>query len=566
MSVDDQTALLALLGAGAAAGLGRALRASRRRPARLACAPELNVLLVVTDQERSWDQLPAGFIDRHCPSRASLRERGVVFGGAHTPIQLCSMARGAMYTGVHPQNNGLWENVPVPMARDLSRSLPTLGSMMREAGYYVGYAGKWHLSKLPLVGDAGARRMRAIVRSYGFGESETQGELDGANAGFEHDDATTDAALRFIATHRGAEAPWFLAVNLVNPHDVMYYTSGEAMTRSRASAFPSPSVRPPRTRLYQEDLGYEVLGSSGPEGLRDRPPAVREYGAVWDALFGQLELDRGDVAREFQNFYWNCLRDSDRCLGRLLAGLASLGAADRTIVVFTSDHGEYLGAHGLRGKGVSAYREGSRVPLVVCHPDGPSGVYADNLASHIDIAPTLLGFAGASPSDAAERFPQLVGHDLGEVVAGTRGTTTARDREGILTYWTGLAYIDREAPRLVAEAMERRGPARGLALLAMLRRIAWDKRGHMRGLTTGRWKFCRYFRPGAHHQPGDVSELRRRNDVELYDTRADPAERTNLADVPGLEATLAELNARTNARIRSEIGTDCGAFVPRFAR
>ncbi|MEM1414600.1 MAG: sulfatase-like hydrolase/transferase [Myxococcota bacterium] len=560
--MDEQALVLAALGL--ASGAGYAARRRQRRRAQLPRprGPRLNVLFVLTDQERSWDQLPAGFIDRHCPARASLRDEGVQIGGAHTPIQLCAMARGAVYTGVHAPNNGLWENVPVPMARDLSKALPTLGTMMEDAGYRVGYAGKWHLSKVP---ERAGAPVASAARRYGFGESEADKELDGANAGRENDGASVDAALRFIARHRGPGAPWFLALNLVNPHDVMYYTSGDAMTRSRVSQFPSPSARPPSTPLYQEDLGYEVVGSWGEATLPGRPPAIREYLEVWNRLFGTLDTCSEDIAREFQNFYWNCLRDSDRQLGRLLAGLRASGEDERTVVVFTSDHGEYLGAHGLRGKGVSAYREGSRVPFVVRHPEGRRGAVAVNLVSLVDLAPTLLALAGIDPSVVREHYPDLVGHDVSAVV-GDAQARTPRDARGILTYWTGLAYLDADAPRMAAEALAKRGLAQKLALARMVRRVDWTKRGHMRGLIDGRWKLSRYFRPGDHHLPKDLEELARRNDVELYDTEADPGELRNLAGDPAHREVLARLNERKNALIREEIGDDAGAFVPFFAR
>ena len=553
-----------------AAGLGAWRHVHRPRPRPRAelghlANTELNVLFVVTDQERSWDQLPKGFIEAHCPARASLLERSVSIDGAHTPIQLCSMARGAIHSGAHAPNNGLWENIPVPMAGDLSTELPTLASMLQDAGFHTGYAGKWHLSKFEGEGSAAASELGAKIRSYGFDETECRAELDGANAGLDNDAETIAASLRFIANQRGADKPWFLAVNLVNPHDVMYYTSGEAMTRTRASEFPSPSVRPPDTPLYQRDLGYALVGPWGSSTLASRPPAVREYFEVWNELLGRMDDSRPEHAREFQNFYWNCIRDSDRHLATLLAGLDALGEAERTIIAFCSDHGEYLGAHGLRAKGVSAYREGSHIPLLIHHPDGLQGVRAPNLASLVDLAPTILGLVGIDRATLAEHYPSLVGHDLSELVWDP-AARTPRDEAGILTYWTGLAYLDRRAPRLAAAAMAKTGLAHKAALLDMLRQLDWDKRGHMRGLYDGRWKFSRYFSPDDHHLPADLDTLAARNDVELYDTAVDPEERDNLASVAIHRDTLARLNDQTNALIRAEIGDDSGDFLPLFAR
>ena len=402
----------------------------------------LNILFVLSDQERSWDLYPPGFIETHCPARTRLLERGTYVDGAHTPIQLCSMARGVVYTGVHAQNNGVWENVPIPTASDLSTELPTLGTLMQDAGYRTGYAGKWHLSKLhphnvPLPED----EVNSIIRSYGFDESEIRHERDGANGGFEEDGLTVAESLRFINRNKDGDQPWFLAVNLLNPHDVMYYTSGPEMTASRVTHYPDESVRPPSDPFYQTDLGYEVFGDWGEASLPGRPEAVRNYMGAYYSTMGEMEMTDPRVARDFQNFYWNCTRDCDRHLAALLDGLEASGEADRTIIVFTSDHGEYLGVHGLRGKGVTAYREASKIPLVICHPDGMKGETVKALASQLDLAPTLLSLAGVDEGALKEQASGLKGHDL-SALAESPDAQTQRDLDGILTYWTSIAFID----------------------------------------------------------------------------------------------------------------------------
>ena len=526
----------------------------------------LNILFILSDQERAWDLYPQGYIETHCPGRTRLLERGTYIDGAHTPIQLCSMSRGVIYTGVHSQNNGVWENVPIPIASDLSTELPTLGSLMQDAGYRTGYAGKWHLTKLhPHNVPLPKEKVNEIVRSYGFDESETRWERDGAGTGFREDGMTVDESLRFIERNKDGDQPWFLAVNFLNPHDIMYYTSGPDMTASRASQFPDESVRPPDAPLYRQDLGYEIVGDWGPGTLPGRPDAVQNYDGCYSAAMGRMEMDDSRIAREFQNFYWNCTRDCDRHLAALLDGLEASGEADRTIIVFTADHGEYLGVHGLRGKGVTAYREGSKVPLIICHPDGMKGKAGQALTSHIDIAPTLLSYAGVAQATLAEQIPVLAGHDIG-ALAGSANTATRRDEDGILTYWTSLAFLDPAAPRILAEALEKKGLSQRIAQISAVQKVDWHKRGQMRGIFDGRWKFSRYFKPSDHHFPAGWEELTARNDLELYDTSADPAERTNLAYDPSYRAEIKRLNARTNALIRTEVGEDRGNFVPMFAR
>ena len=85
--------------------------------------------------------------------------------------------------------------------------------------------------------------------------------------------------------------------------------------------------------------------------------------------------------------------------------LDALGLAQNTIVVYTSDHGEMAGAHGLRGKGPFAYRETTHLPMTIVHPDVTGGRSCKALSGHIDFAPTLLAFAGATPAQVAKQAP-----------------------------------------------------------------------------------------------------------------------------------------------------------------
>jgi arylsulfatase len=107
---------------------------------------------------------------------------------------------------------------------------------------------------------------------------------------------------------------------------------------------------------------------------------------------------------------------------------------------------------------------------------------------------------------------------------------------------------------------------REVAKLRAIRQVDWTKRGMMRGVYDGRWKFARYFSPGDHHIPADWTTLSSRNDLELYDTAADPNEIRNLASDPDHRQALLAMNAKTNALIAKEIGADLGKYIPGFAR
>ncbi len=264
-----------------------------------------------------------------------------------------------------------------------------------------------------------------------------------------------------------------------------------------------------------------------------------------------------------QNYYWNCLRDSDRHLMRLLNTLDEAGDLDNTIIVFTSDHGEMLGTHGIRGKGTFAGREQSRVPMTVVHPTGRRGVECDELGSHVDLARTLLSLIGVPPEQVREQLPMLIGHDLAPFVFDATGPT----REAILLHWTAVLYQNHQG---VARFNRVRSldPADRLAAVVEIMNVSLRSRGQMRGAYDGRFKFQRYGVPFRITQPATWDALQADYDLELFDTVTDPGETTNLASEPGWvdrwRPEIERMNALTNQLIAAEVGVDDGAYVPTF--
>jgi len=444
--------------------------------------------------------------------------------------------------------------------------VPTLGSVFQDGGYLTGYVGKWHLTHM-LNETVAARpeQVQPLVRSFGFDEALLDGEADGAYAGRDLDEAIARRAVDFMHRHSESRKPWMLAVNLVNPHDVMYYTAGDAMTQSRVTQFPDQSARPPTTPLYQQDLGYPVFGTWGPKTRCGKPHAVQEFSRTMDEALGHMPYDNEGVAREFQNYYLNCIRDCDRQLGVVLDGLRKSGQLDKTIIVFTSDHGEFLGAHGLRGKGSSIYREASEVPLLIVHPDAKAARTSQALFSAADLVPTLLGLAGLDTKVYLEQLPKLAGFDLSGLV-NHPNLAGARDEAGILAYWTGLTFLSHENVRRFDNIQKRPPLIRQVAMLQMMRETIREQRGAMRGLITPRYKFARYFKPTEHNSPQSWESLVAANDIELYDLQTDPREIHNLAENPAHRDTVMRLNNQLNTRIAREIGIDDGRFLPIYMR
>lgn len=223
----------------------------------------------------------------------------------------------------------------------------------------------------------------------------------------------------------------------------------------------------------------------------------------------------------------------------LLEVLETTGLADRTIVLYTSEHGERAGAHGMPQKAGTMYKEDMKAPLIVRHPDLSGGRTTPALAAAVDLSPTLLAWAGMAPTQVAERYPQLCGFDLSPAME-TSGGLTERDRRGILfNHAVGCGWM---LPGGEMELTQRR---------------------LYRGVHDGRYKFARYFAPADHHQPGEWETLIQHHDLKLYDTETDPDELVNLAHEPErYRDELLRLNAMTNALIDLEVGLDCGSEYP----
>lgn len=563
MNLSRRRLLLAGLGVAGAAAAGVALRPARgprRVPLATGDRPP-NVLFVVADQERARHLLPAALAlpqhDRLMAGATSLRNMHVVSA-------LCSVSRGTLYTGLHPQHNGVFDNVTMPIGGDLRHDVSTVGHLFQDAGYTTGYFGKWHLSELPIVEPVGREKMARLLRGYGFEASDQDGERDGAQGGYRHDPESVQSALAFIARQRGGEQPWFAALNLVNPHDVMYFSASPGQEASRITHFPDRLAPEPDDPLFAEDLGFPLAETFGSTALAGKPAAQRAYQEVVALGLGAIPLEREDLWRRLLNYYYNCVRDVDRQLGVLLDGLEASGEADRTVLVFTADHGEMGGAHGLREKGPVMYRECTSVPFAVRHPDLSGGVEVDALASLIDVVPTLLSLAGVSREALHEAHPELPGLDLSPALrAGAAGDPQAGGRQAALMAWTSLIYVSADNARGFARMQSRSG----LGKLAEIARSGppdfLGPRSQLRAVFDGRYKYGRYFSLGDHHRPSTWEDLLASCDLELYDTLLDPGETTNLAADPETQRErITALNSTLDALIDREVGVDDGAWLP----
>lgn len=558
----------ALVGAGALAatyGAYRAVRPGNAGRPRVALDTPTgrrpNILLILTDQERARHLIPNKV---SLPHHDRLMAGSTVFRNASTVSNLCSMARGIIYSGLHPQGNGLWENTPLPYSGGFRKDIPTLGTMMQDAGYTTGYFGKWHLSHFGVDDAVGHETIADTFGQFGFEHTDQDRERDGAHHGWKYDPLSAASTAQFIADQKSGDKPWFAAVNFVNPHDIMFFKTSEHQQQSRLNDFPDVILPAPEDPLYDKDWGIDLPETFGDATLDGKPDAHREMQRVMALALGDIPLDKKDDWRAYNNYYFNCLADLDRNLGSVLDALDASGQTDDTVVVFVSDHGEMAGVHGLREKGGNIYRENQNIPLFIRHPDISGGREVQALASQLDIVPTLLSFAGIGEDTRRTAYPLLAGHDLSPALTASSTNVAAGPRSGVLMQWTSLIHMSEKSVRNFAAVQEANGPFAKMGAMNFGEFFGGFKnRGHMRGIADGRYKFARYFSPFEHHTPTTLADLSARNDIELYDTLHDPLEKTNLASTPEThEAIVLALNSQMNTLIADEIGVDDGSYLP----
>ena len=528
-----------------------------------------NLLFVFTDQERYAARWPAGL---SLPGHERLARAGVTFHQHYCPAVMCTSSRAVLMTGLQTPDNRMFENTNAPWVRPLPPDIRTIGHMLRAAGYYTAYKGKWHLNQSFDVAEPD-RLFNREMEDYGFADYNGIGDIIGHQLGGYHfDHLIAGSAVTWLRRHgRVLEEegkPWALFVSLVNPHDVMFFnTDAPGQAVQDTGALISRPQRAPDHAMYRATWDTPV-----PPTLNEafdapgRPPAHGEFQRMWDIVLGHIPRE-AERWRRFHDYYINCLRNVDNSLAGMLAELDALRLTDRTAVVFTSDHGEMAGAHGLHGKGPFAYEESTHLPLYVTHPDVRGGQECGALSGHIDLVPTLLGMAGVEPGRQAELAGRaLPGKDLTPLLAnpGAAGVNTLR--ESVLFTYSGIGTNDASLWQAVAAARAAgRDPREALRQQGFQPDLT--KRGSLRSVFDGRHKFTRYFAPTQRNRPTTLDELYRWNDVELFDLAEDPAETRNLAtDRAGNAALVQAMSEKLERAIAAEIGADDGREMPDFPR
>ena len=469
---------LALATLGLDAMIPRAASAAvRRRISAQHAAPPPNILVVMVDQLRAPCWFGAGTRGAVALPDAigGLARRGVSFARHYTASNDCTPARAALLTGLHSHQTGCM----ITGVSSLDSAFPTWGAMLGGMGYASYWFGKWHLTRSDRWWDE-LDGPPALAR-YGFEGGTFPSPNGSPGQGWAVDGAIAAQFADWYASS-GGEGPWCTTVSFVNPHDIAWWWQDTEAIAGEASA--------PRT------VGGLPANFETPAQLlaRNKPSLQLSLQETSASAFGAVPFEGPGVAsawRPFLDLYVKLQQQVDSHVAGVLAALASRpDIAANTVVVFTSDHGEYGASHGLRGKGASVYEEAIRVPLIVADNTGRLGLTPGvrrQLSSSVDVAPLLLTLASGSSNWRADPH-----------------------------YSPLAARAD-----LLAIARDPSAPGRRFALHAtdeVVTEFALDPYAaaaplHVTGIVTPTHKYATY----SHWRPGTLEPIAATQERELYD-------------------------------------------------
>ncbi len=461
-----------------------------------------NILLLVSDQERQRGWLPPSV---SLPWRERLLSEGLEFTRYFTHSSPCSPSRASLMTGQYVPQHGVVDNVIWPQHKELDTATPTTGSLLRDVGYRSSYIGKWHLSYGP----------NPPMQAYGYAdwEGNDQHFMGWAGTGVHFDPIIASNAAQWLRANATAlDQPWFLTVALVNPHDVMWYPIDQPGYDTRnpdqvklvrdilsMAAWKEDDPLPVYDKDYPEI--FDTLPANFDDDLHTKPEAHRQWRYDQQhGLWGYIDPSDKRAWLRHLDYYVELHRLADENLGIVLSALEDSGAYDDTVVIFTSDHGDMCGSHGLRSKGPFTYHEIMNVPLYVRVPGVTQpGTTTQAMGTHVDLATTIAGLAGVQSES-------LHGADLSPVFADP--TASARDH---VLFAQDSAHTKR----------------------------IQQTRYALRGYFDGRFKYTRYYGVGGGLPSEDPSGTTTKlydvdsdfddQDHELYDLQEDPGELVNLA-------------------------------------
>ncbi len=327
-----------------------------------------NVLFIFADQMHRFALGCMGNEDIHTPNLDKLAEDGVLFKNSYSNCPICSPFRINLFSGMYTGQTKAYRN-----ESEIPDSCTPMAETFSKAGYKTSFVGKWH------IGDNGngpiPERLRGGFEDFigyqcynGFFEDVNFYDEEGTEHHFEkhRTDVATDIAIERLEKIK--DTPFFMCVAYQAPH------YPEQPSPKYAKMYEG---KPIKKRPNMEEIDPYV-GTNSPKSPKpkERDPDYQKYG-------NDLE--------EYLRMYYALVTQIDANVGRLIQALKDYGIYEDTVIIFTADHGDLQGSHGLKNKR-EPYEESSGIPLIVRVPEGRSGAVSDALIEGVDYYPTCLDY------------------------------------------------------------------------------------------------------------------------------------------------------------------------------
>ncbi len=370
-----------------------------------------NIIQIITDQQCAFTMSCTGNSYINTPNMDKLAEKGVRFEKAYVANPLCVCSRAGMLTGLMPSQTVLPDPAGFPREwypEELKKH--STGWLMKDSGYDVAYAGKWHAMWMGGPKEHGYRSLMpdnlGAPTNYYYGREPE----------------TVSASINYIKEEH--KNPYYLTVSLIQPHGICFWGANpgawphkniegwaegkDPWDMEDADGLPYP--HPPLDMNPKEFIekccpplpdNYEISNNE-PEVITDRFREGYNFKGLKMSFEGKGTYSKDwtteDIWRVRQWTYYRLVEYVDWNLGHIFDALKESGEYDNTIIVFTSDHGDMCGSHKLRLK-QCLYEENIRVPLIISGPGIQSNV-VDNthiMDNCIDWLSTLCDYAGITP-------------------------------------------------------------------------------------------------------------------------------------------------------------------------
>ncbi|MGF1724776.1 sulfatase-like hydrolase/transferase [Photobacterium nomapromontoriensis] len=337
-----------------------------------------NIILIMTDTQAtnmvgcySDQALNTNHID-------SLAHQGYQFNSAFTCAPVCTPARAGLFTGIYANQSGPWTNNVA-----LGKNISTMGRYFKDAGYQTCYIGKWHLDGHDYFGTGqcpdewdpdywydGANYLAELTKdeiSLWRNGLNTAEEIEKHNITdtFTWADRISERAIHYLNDTQRHQSPFLMVLSYDEPHH--------------------PFTCPVEYIRKYENFYYD-LGAKAFDDLSQKP----QHHQLWSDAMPAPVNAKGQYHHPL---YFACNDFVDDQIGRVIQTLDA-SELENTWVVYTSDHGEMMGAHKLISKGSAAYDDITRIPLIIRPPKNMTQAKQLNTpVSHIDILPTLMAIA-----------------------------------------------------------------------------------------------------------------------------------------------------------------------------